>query len=322
MRVLVGSLFLLFGILGLSSGQVIAEEEPIVIAHRGASGYRPEHTLAAYKLAIRQGADYIEPDLVVTRDGHFVARHDVYLSSTTDVASRPEFFDRKRTYGGKTDWFVFDFTLQELKTLRAIQPRPSRGVGYDGQELVPTLEEIVALVEREKLAGNNVGLYIELKRPDIFSGLHAGFEDRFLKELEAIAAAGTPLFFQCFDTDFVSRIADRTDIPTVLLVGGKKDPDTGWIKSDVDIASFLGTVDGVGVNKALVVTKEGKPSGLIKQVHAAGGFVHVWTVRNDHLPKMFDRVEDELTMLYSIGVDGIFTDFPDTAVKVRGGVFK
>jgi len=304
-------------ILPMGWPEAVRADEPIVIAHRGASGYRPEHTLSSYALAIEQGADYIEPDLVVTKDGHFVARHDIYLSPTTDIAHHSEFAERKRTLGGVTDWFVFDFTLTELKTLRAVQPRPARGTSYDGQETIPTLEEIVALVKDRQAAGKTVGLYIELKRPDVFEKAHAGFMAQFLRKLESVKAAGIPLFFQCFDADFTLRIAAETDIPTVLLLGGEKDETTGWYQPEVDVAEYLNKVEGFGINKALLLKADGSSSGFLAQVHAGGGLVHVWTVRNDQLPKMFDRVEDELKMLFTAGVDGIFADFPDTAIKAR-----
>lgn len=319
MRVILLGMLVMFAVVNVS-GVPVAAEEPIVIAHRGASGYRPEHTLSAYALAIEQEADYIEPDLVVSKDGHLLARHDVYLSSTTDIAAHPEFADRKRTLDGVTDWFVFDFTLAELKTLRVVQPRPERGTGYDGQETIPTLKEIVALVLEKQATGNNVGLYIELKRPDIFEAMHLGFEAKFLQQMEGIRNAGIPLYFQCFDADFTLRIAEKTDIPTVLLLAGEKDTVSDWVKPEVDMARYLNKVEGFGVNKALLVNKDGAPSGFVKQVHSAGGLVHVWTVRNDQLPKMFDHVEDELKMLFAAGVDGVFADFPDTAIKVRDEV--
>jgi glycerophosphoryl diester phosphodiesterase len=298
-------------------GATVQASDPIVIAHRGASGYRPEHTLGGYALAIEQGADYIEPDLVLTKDGHFVARHDVYLSSTTDIASHAEFADRKRTLGGKTDWFSFDFTLAELKTLRAVQPRPSRGTEFDGKETIPTLEEIVALVKRKKAEGYKGGLYIELKRPDLFQKQMPDLENRLLTELETIADAGIPLFFQCFDPDFTVAVAARTTVPTILLIDGPADEATGWYKPEIPLAPYIGKVDGFGVYKALLINKDGSPSGLVGQVHQGGGVVHVWTIRNDQVPKMFDRVEDELRMIFGLGVDGVFADFPDTAIKVR-----
>lgn len=317
MRSVLYGFALLLMVSNFIGGVIVHADGPIVIAHRGASGYRPEHTLGAYALAIEQGADYIEPDLVVTKDGHFIARHDVYLSSTTDIAEHPEFENRKRTLEGVSDWFVFDFTLAEIKTLRAVQPRPTRGMAYDGTETVPTLREIVALVEQEKDEGRNVGLYIELKRPDVFVAAHSNFEEGFLQQLEAIREAKIPLYFQCFDAGFTLRIAAKTDIPTVLLLAGVEDENTGWVKPEVDVSDFLGKVEGFGINKALVVNKSGASSGFVERIHAGGGLVHIWTVRNDQLPKMFDRVEDELTMLFSSGIDGVFADFPDTAIAVR-----
>ena len=315
MKILLGFAVVLAVLMG--ENDVVAASEPIVIAHRGASGYRPEHTLGGYALAIEQGADYIEPDLVLTKDGHSVARHDVYLSSTTDIAEHPEFADRKRTLEGVSDWFVFDFTLAELKTLRAVQPRPTRGTAYDGQETIPTLGEIVALVLAKKAEGKSVGLYIELKRPDVFETAHTGFETRFLKELEEIQELEIPLYFQCFDADFTLRIAAKTDIPTVFLLAGIEDEDTGWVKPEVDISNFVGKVEGFGINKALLVDKNGASSGFVERIHTGGGLVHIWTVRDDQVPKMFDRVEDELIMLFGTGIDGVFADFPDTAIVAR-----
>lgn len=307
----------LLGAVIVGSNRVLYASEPIIIAHRGASGYRPEHTLGAYKLAIDQGADFIEPDLVMTKDGHFVARHDIYLSETTDIASHPEFETRKRTIKNKTDWFVFDFTLAELKTLRAIQPRSNRGTEFDGVETIPTLLEIVDLVREKANHGQKVGLYVELKRPDIFMGMSDNFEEMFVRSLQRIHDENIPLIFQCFSTDFTMSFSSQTDIPTILLVEGIKNDVTGWYEPEVSIEPYLGKVWGFGLDKALLVTKDGHPSGVIEKIHAAGGVVHVWTIRNDQVPKMFNQVEDELKVLFAMGVDGIFADYPDTAVTVR-----
>lgn len=301
---------------GADTSTVFADQ-PIVIAHRGASGYRPEHTLGAYELAVQQGADYVEPDLVVTKDGHFVARHDVYLSTTTDVAERPEFADRKRTIQGKADWFVFDFTLAELKTLRTIQPRTSRGQQFDGQETIPTLGEIVELVKGRTVNGKQVGLHIELKRPDVFGKMNAGMTQSFIAALDAVRDAGIPLFFQCFDPEFTVEIAKQTDHFSVLLVSGKMSKDTRWYEPTQDIMSYIDQVDGFGLFKALLIDQDRYTSGLLEKIQAAGKPVHIWTIRDDQVPNGFNRVEDELTLFYKMGVDGVFADFPDTAVKVR-----
>jgi glycerophosphoryl diester phosphodiesterase len=312
---------MLVGSVGMQATTAVGEDpivtEPIVIAHRGASGHRPEHTLAAYELAIEQGADFIEPDLVLTKDGVLVARHDVYLSSTTDVSSRLEFADRKRTLDGKDDWFVFDFTLAELKTLRAVQPRALRPTDYNGQFQVPTLDEIVALVQEKAEAGQKVGLYPELKRPDIFAKVSPDLLRQIISEMDKIENAGIPVIFQCFDVDFTLKFAANSDTPTVLLLGGVKNEATGWYEPDVDLADFKGKIEGYGINKALLVTADGSPSDFVARAHAQNQFVHVWTLRDDQIAKGFASIEEELMMIYSAGVDGMFADFPDTALKVR-----
>ena len=145
-------------------------KRPLIIGHRGACGYLPEHTLEGYRLAIAQGADYIEPDLVATRDGELVARHEPTITDTTDVASHPEFLDRRRKVlidGVETvGWFACDFTLAELRTLRAVQARKDRPQQYNGRYLIPTFEEIIALAQSESLrVGRTVGIYPETKHP-------------------------------------------------------------------------------------------------------------------------------------------------------------
>ena len=310
---------LIFNMVG-NTPEVTAQKntvQPIVIGHRGASGYRPEHTLSAYSLAIEQGVDYIEPDLVMTKDGVLVARHDIYLSTTTDVALRPNFATKKRVFEGKEDWFVFDFTYEELAELKAIQPRVSRGVSFDRTETIPTLAEITDLVLGYREKGQEVGLYIELKRPDIFVKLKSGFTDQFLSELSALNDLSIPLFFQCFDPNYILDVSKKTDVPLVLLVGAKKDDTTGWIKPDVDMELFYGKVSGFGLNKALLLNKDGSSSGVLEKIEKVGLQTHVWTIRDDQVPPMFQTVQQELKLLYSMGVDGVFADFPDTAVQVR-----
>ena len=299
----------------------VAAEDPIVIAHRGASGYLPEHTLEAYKLGIEQGADYIEPDLVMTKDGVFVARHDIYLSSTTNVASKPEFADRKRTIGGKTDWFVMDFTLDELKTLRARQAFPGRDKSFDDQFEIPTLDEIVSLVLENRQGDQTVGLHIEMKRPDVFKAeVDENLADSLSTIFSSLKQQGIPIYFQCFNGDFVREIAPKTDAPVVLLVAGRFDKQAQWFKTDVKLSDYYDVADGFGLNKALLFNKDLSPSGVVKQLHEAEKLVHVWTARSDALPKGIESPEQELTLLFSTGIDGLFTDFPATAVKVRNGL--
>lgn len=302
--------------INLAEVKVIADDKPIVIAHRGASGYRPEHTLMAYKLGMEQGADYIEPDLVMTKDGHLVARHDAYLSGSTDIADHPEFADRKRTMRGKEDWWVFDFTLDELKTLRARQPRQSRGLSYDDQETIPTIAEIIELVENEG-QDSQVGLYIEMKHPAEFQALGLDPTDALLKLFETLAGKSIPVYFQCFNGDYLKSISDRTTVPLIWLIEGAPDQDTGHYVLDVALGSYGDILAGVGVYKALLVDHTGAPTNLIRDAHSLGMKVHTWTVRNDQPVPFFDSVEAELEALWGLGVDGVFADFPDTAIQAR-----
>ncbi len=294
-------------------------EEPIVIAHRGASGYLPEHTLEAYKLGIEQGADYIEPDLVMTKDGVLVARHDIYLSSTTNVASKPEFADRKRTFGDKTDWFVMDFTLTELKTLRARQAFPGRDKSFDDQFGIATLDEIVALINETRANGGpTVGLHIEMKRPDVFKQTIApDLADRLSAVFAALRDSGIPLYFQCFDGEFLREISGMTDSPLVLLVAGSFDQQSQWFTLDVDLPEYFDIVSGFGLNKALIFDASLEDNRLVERLHRAEKIVHVWTARNDALPKGIETPEQELKLLFSTGIDGVFTDFPSTAIDAR-----
>lgn len=290
-------------------------DDTIIIAHRGASGYRPEHTLASYQLGIKQGADFIEPDLVMTKDGVFVARHDVYLSTTTDVANRPEFADRKRTIDGHNDWFVFDFTLAELKTLKAVQPFNGRSKDYDGQFAVPTFDEVVELAKNSE---RPVGLHIEMKRPALFKQMVASdLAKRLAAQLNALVDANVPVFFQCFDGNFLREIAPLTKAPLIYLVSGKVNKATGDYELDIPLEPYYSFVDGFGLYKVLLFNSKMEPNGLTEQLHAAGKLIHVWTVRDDALPKNVRTVSEELKALLSLPVDGIFTDFPDTAIAAR-----
>ena len=292
-------------------------KDPIVIAHRGASGYRPEHTLESYALAIRQGADYIEPDLVLTKDGHFVARHDIYLSHTTNVSTHAEFADRKKTVDGREDWYVFDFTLAELKTLRAVQPRAGRSVEFDGQFEIPTIEEIVALVEEHTAAGRKVGLYIELKRPDLFRKTQPTLVKNMGQLLENIRDKGIPLYFQCFNAEFLLAVGVISDTPLILLEAGAFHREKGIWLPNIEVEAFAGKVAGFGLNKALLFGADGKSNDLLTRIHAMGAVTHIWTIRDDSVAKGFKNVEEELALVYKIGVDGVFTDFPDTAIAAR-----
>ena len=292
-------------------------ERPIVIAHRGASGYRPEHTLSGYQLAIDQGADYIEPDLVMTKDGYLVARHDVYLSGSTNVADLPVYKDRKRNFAGRDDWFVFDFTLSELRTLRTRQPRPSRGRDYDGAEQVPTFDEIIDFITAQNKSGRTVGLYPEIKHPQAF--LEAGLNPtpRLVQGLARLKAAGVPVYVQCFELPYLETLAGLFDARYIYLVEGVEKGGKAYPPEGLDLAALPPFVNGIGADKALVLDKKGALTAFASAIKAAGLQLHVWTLRNDDVGRGYGSISSELEAYYEAGVDGVFADFPDTAIKVR-----
>ena len=336
--------FLIFaGLLALASGAPgLASDDaefgnPLIIAHRGASGERPEHTLAAYELAIDQGADYIEPDLDVTKDGVLVARHENEISGTTDVAARPEFADRRRTktIDGETitGWFAEDFTLAELQTLRArerlteLRPANTR---FDGLYQVPTFAEIAALVKaKEAETGRRIGLYPELKHPSFLlqeEGLDA--VQLLVTELEnAGLAPGDPLFIQSFEITPLKRLRSIGAWKLVQLIypGGGPADDPAMRYDDMatpaGLAEIAGYAEGIGVATSMVLTPDGKPTSLVADAHVAGLQVHAWTLRKENafLPprlRSSNNISDEGCYFEAMGelvfaqVDGIFTDDP------------
>lgn len=323
-----------------------ARPRPIVIGHRGASGDRPEHTPMAYRLAIAQGADFIEPDLCITRDGHLVARHENEIGGTTDVGARAEFAGRKATkvIDGQsiTGWFTEDFTLAEIKTLRARERLPQlrpANAAYDGQEAIPTFEEVAAIA---KAAG--VGVYPEMKHPGHFASVGLPFEGRMAAALKAagLNSKSAKVFVQCFEVAPLKVLRGLTRARLVQLVDSEGSPaDMPGLKyADMVTADGLRAVsfyaDGVGPDKSLVVPSDGKvllpPTDLVKHAHALGLQVHPWTVRaeNYFLPTALQRGEPSPTRarehgdvpsmfkaLYEAGIDGVFSDFPGLAVEAR-----
>lgn len=321
---------------------------PIVIAHRGASGYRPEHTLAAYTLAIEQGADYIEPDLVATRDGHLVARHEPLLDDTTDVAVRAEFADRRttRTMDGRsvTGFFASDFTLSEIKTLRAVQPNPARSKQYDGMYRIPTFEEILDLVERESAQrGRPIGIYPETKHPAFHLALGLPLEERLLDALQCrgLDRADARIFIQSFESDNLQYLRTRTCVPLVQLLDDEAlefdaagirvtgvrvarfgDPRGG--KAPRRLADVVSYANAIGPWKRQLLRDVGAPELLqttaIEQAHAAGLRVHPYTFRNEPAtlaPQYRNDPRLEYVQFFELGVDGVFSDFPDTALAAR-----
>jgi glycerophosphoryl diester phosphodiesterase len=330
----------LIAALALASGAVpaAADQDFLIIAHRGASADRPEHTLAAYELAIAQGADYIEPDLVATKDLVLVARHENELSGTTDVASRPEFEDRRRdkTIDGQrvAGWFAEDFTLAELRTLRARERIPTlrpANARYDGLYQVPTLAEIVQLVRvKEAETGRRIGLYPEIKHPTfLLQAERIDLVDLLLAEFRALGITpADPVFIQSFDVAPLQRLARRSDFKLVQLVKPEDGPadEPAMRYADMVTPSGLAEVakyaDAIGAHIGLILGMDGKPTTLVTDAKAAGLPVHAWTVRpeNEFLPETL-RSGDEprgrgcgdvklAGMLKAAGVAGIFTDGP------------
>ncbi|MBD3647010.1 MAG: PQQ-binding-like beta-propeller repeat protein, partial [Pseudomonadales bacterium] len=294
----------------------VSAEEPIVIAHRGASGYLPEHTLAAYERAIELGADYIEPDLVITKDGVLIARHDHYLGTTTNVADHEEFADRRKVVGGREEWFTEDFTLAEIKTLRARQAFPGRSKEYDDRYEIPTLQEVIDLVKRKSAeVGRDVGLYPETKEPAHFRSLGFDFAALLLATLERNGIA-SGVYIQSFEAEILRELNGRTDLPLVQLItpAAQDEPNQPNIPLD-EIATYA---DGIGTFKVLLVNEAGGPSEVVSRARDLGLFVHAWTFRDDAWPKaFFPTARAELAHFLNLGIDGFFTDFPDTGVAVR-----
>lgn len=317
-----------------------AMADPILIAHRGASADRPEHTLAAYALAISQGADYIEPDLVVTRDGVLVARHENEIGTTTDVAMRPEFSARRTTKhidGRQVEgWFTEDFTLAELKTLRTRERLPDvrpANAAVDRQETIPTFTEILDLIaSEEKRLGRRIGIYPETKHPSWFRSIGLPLEERLLKTLahHGYTSAEDPVFIQSFEVGNLRCLRKHTPIRLIQLLASRGGPPDVIGKNYAAMATPAGLAevaiyaDGIGVERPMVIPQDdqGKllpPTTLVADAHNAGLLVHVWTFRpeNMFLPadfrngaKPYERGDavGEIRAWLRAGIDGFFTD--------------
>jgi len=299
---------------------------PLIIAHRGASGYRPEHTLEAYRLAIQMGADFIEPDLVSTKDGVLIARHENEIGGTTDAADR--FPQRKRTkqVDGRsiTGWFTEDFTLAEVRTLRARERLPFRSHAYDGQFQIPTFDEVIELAQAEgKRTGRATGVYPETKHPTYFRAAGLPLEEKLLASLHAHGwnTRGAPVFIQSFETGNLRELRKNTSVRLIQLVGDPKMVDDAGLR---DIATYAA---GIGAEKQLLIPANpdgtlGSPTDIVARAHAVGLLVHVWTIRKEKefLPGAYDgHVEMEFDQFRRLGVDGVFTDFPDLAAATYRG---
>jgi glycerophosphoryl diester phosphodiesterase len=319
----------------------------IVIGHRGASGHRPEHTLASYELAIELGADYVEPDLVSTKDGVLVARHENEIGRTTDVARHPEFAARKqtKTIDGRSisGWFTEDFTLAELKTLRARERLPQirpANTAYDGRYEIPTFQEVIDLVKRRSDSGHRrIGIYPETKHPTYFDSIGLSLEERLVRDLGETGLGGSnlPVFVQSFDVASLKRLHGITDLPLVQLMRVES-PGVATLRGLAAIATYAA---GVGVDKHLIIPRDADgdlltPTNLVSEAHATGLIVHAWTFRaeNTFLPTNLRKGDPadpahllefgdwraEYAAFFSTGLDGLFADQPEFALAARDGL--
>ncbi|CAM5375844.1 glycerophosphoryl diester phosphodiesterase [Streptomyces avidinii] len=324
---------------------------PTVIGHRGASGYRPEHTLGSYQLALDLGADVVEQDVVPTKDGHLVCRHENEIGGTTDVADHGAFAARKttKTVDGVavTGWFTEDFTLAELKTLRAKERIPAvrqRNTLYDGRWDVPTFEEVLRWADREgRRRGKRVWLHVETKHPSYFRSLGLGLEERLATLLRRYGrdGRGAPLFLQSFEPSSIQRLSRLVSAPRVVLLSAAntrpwdfelaKDPRTvaDLVKPE-GLKWIAGFAQGIGPTMDLILPRDaagrlGAPTPLVGDAHAKGLILHPYTARNENsfLPAEYRRGTDPAAYgdafgafktYFEQGIDGIFTDQADTGL--------
>ncbi|MFD4869110.1 glycerophosphodiester phosphodiesterase [Streptomyces sp. NPDC058412] len=351
------------GITGLAAGSASATSGghggggyrdlpyPTVIGHRGASGYRPEHTLGSYQLALDLGADVIEQDLVPTKDGHLVCRHENEIGGTTDVADHPEFAARRTTKSvdgvSVTGWFTEDFTLAELKTLRAKERIPAvrqRNTLYDGQWAVPTFEEVLRWANREgRRRDKQVWLHVETKHPSYFRALGLGLEEPLAKLLRRYGRDrhDSAVFLQSFEPSSIQRLSRLVSAPRVVLLSAAntrpwdfeqaKDPRTvaDLVKPE-GLKWISGFAQGIGPTMDLILPRTadgrlGTPTTLVKDAHARGLVLHPYTARNENsfLPAEYRKGTDPAAYgdalaafrtYFEQGIDGIFTDNPDTGL--------
>ncbi|MET9978725.1 glycerophosphodiester phosphodiesterase [Streptomyces microflavus] len=328
---------------------------PAVIGHRGASGYRPEHTLGSYQLALDLGAHIVEQDLVPTKDGHLVCRHENDITGTTDVADHPEFAGRKATKSidgvSYTGWFTEDFTLAELKTLRAKERIPGNrpdNTLYDGRWTIPTFEEVLRWADKEgRKRGKPVWLYVETKHPTYFRSLGLGLEEPLARLLRRYGRdrKNSPLILQSFEPTSIQRLARLVATPRIVLLSGPTTRPWDFVESGdprtvADLVKPAGLkwiasyAQGIGPTLDLVIPKDAAgrlttPTTLVKDAHARGLLLHPYTLRNENsfLPADFRRGTDPnaygdvfgaAAAYLATGIDGIFADHPDTALLAAG----
>lgn len=330
-----------------------ADGLPGVIAHRGASGYRLEHTLTSYLLAIEMGCDYIEPDVVSTLDGVLVVRHENEISGTTDVASRPEFADRRTTKivdgTPHSGWFTEDFLAEELLSLHTVerlpQLRPDHCV-YDGRHGIATLDDVLVMLgEVNARRQEPVGVYIETKHPTYFRDIGLGLDDALVDTLERHGwnEPDSKTVIQSYEVSNLQYLRDKTPVPLIQLFDltgapydfvATLDPRTyETLATQEGLARVAEYAQGIGPHKSLVVPRDEHrrllpPTSLVDDAHTQGLEVHIWTMRNENnfLPADFRTSDDvaehgdaaaEYRVFFEAGVDAVFSDFTDTAIAAR-----
>jgi glycerophosphoryl diester phosphodiesterase len=342
---------------------------PLVIGHRGTHGYLPAHTLEGYALAIELGADYIEPDLVATKDGYLIARHEPNLILTTDVTARPEFASRRRiaVVDGVPEegFFASDFTLAEIKQLRAIQDFAERPQQFNGRFEIPTLEEVIELAKRKsKEKGRAIGIYPETKHPTYHKSIGLALEARLVAVLarHGLNRRNAEVIIQSFEQSNLKELRAMTPVRLVQLVDANDvNPDGsldftapfdrpydwtvsndsqllartfGYLVTNEGLQEIKTYADGIGPWKRYIVSSVAAnlpgpgeasrrllpPTDLIQRAHQVGLFVHTWTFRNEARRLVSDYEGNpilEYLQLYRLGIDGVFSDFADTAVAAR-----
>jgi glycerophosphoryl diester phosphodiesterase len=377
----VGLLLLAVPAVWALGGGSAREQSPLVIGHRGASGYVPDHTVESYALAIKLGADYIEPDLVATKDGHLIARHEPNITSTTDVRSHPEFAGRETTKVvdgvAETGFFASDFTLAEIKTLRAVQPLGERPQQFNGRFKIPTLREVIELAKRKsRQLDRRIGVYPETKHPTYHANLGLRLEHRLVN---ALRRAGwnhrrAPVFIQSFEQSNLKLLNRLTPVRLVQLVDANDvapdgtityappfdrpydwtasgNPELqsrtfGFFVTDEGLEEISTYADGIGPWKPYIVSSRAialnpdgtvadangdglvnetdrellPPTDLVERAHDHDLLIHTWTFRNEQRRLASDyggNPINEYLLFYELGVDGVFSDFPDTAFTAR-----
>ena len=304
----------------------VEPSKPLIIGHRGASGHRPEHTLEGYRLAAEMGADFIEPDLVSTKDGVLIARHENEIGGTTDVEAKFPSRRTSKTIDGQaiTGWFTEDLTLAEIRTLRAKERLAFRSHAYDGQFAIATFDEVIELAQRLGRELNRpIGVYPETKHPTYFRNIGLPLEEKLIASLAKHGwnSKDAPVFIQSFEPDSLRLLRGKTSVRLIQLTSDASMVDAAGLKK------IAGYADGIGPEKRLIVPigadgSIGTPTDLVQRAHAAGLLVHIWTIRVDKefLPAGYHgRAEAEYEQFRDLGVDGLFTDFPDVAAKVLRG---